>query len=84
MQRRARGRGECCFRKSPNREVNGYATTTRDHRSSVSRQKAVAIQLKRNADAHLELIRGDALPKLISKPEVALRGGCPTQETIEL
>ena len=34
----------------------------------------VATRLKRNADAHLELIRGDALPELTSKPEVVLRG----------
>ena len=29
---------------------------------------------KMNTDAHLELIRGDALPELTSKPEVVLRG----------
>ncbi len=37
----------------------------------LSTGRTVPIQLKRNADAHLELARGDALPKLASKPEVA-------------
>lgn len=44
-----------------------------------STDRTVSIQLKRNADAHLELVGGDALPKLASKPKVAQRGRDPTQ-----
>lgn len=45
----------------------------------LSTGRTVPNQLKRNADAHLELARGDALPKLASKSEVAQRGRYPTQ-----
>jgi len=45
--------------------------------------RLVVSQLKRNADAQLELIRGNALPKLTSKPKVVLRGRWPTQGAIE-
>ena len=44
----------------------------------------LSIQLERNTDTNLELIRGDTLPKLTSKPEVAQRRRHPTQGTIEL
>ncbi len=50
----------------------------------ISTGRTVPIQLKRNANAHLELARGDALPKLAAKPEVAQRGRHPTQCMIEL
>ncbi len=45
----------------------------------LSTGRTVSIPLKRNADAHLELARGDALAKLASKPEVAQRRRYPTQ-----
>lgn len=72
------------FWNPPSYEMYGYTMLYLDLHLSREISRSVESQLKRNADAQLKLIRGEALSKLTSKPEIVLRGRWwPIQRTIE-